>query len=86
MVIDGVGAESSTRSVAMLNGFEFSLDDAVYYVGAADLARARIILADVDERASRTTPRTMPDGTVLFLGLADGTIISGKVRAPHLRR
>ncbi len=63
----------------MLNGFEFRSDDKVYFVCAADLARARLILADHDHDASMMPdPETLPDTVLRYFGLKDGDLIAGR--------
>ncbi|HRY07317.1 MAG TPA: hypothetical protein P5114_09360 [Hyphomicrobiaceae bacterium] len=63
----------------MLNGFEFRSDDKVYFVCSADLARARLILANHDRDASMMpAPETLPDTVLRYLGLKDGELIVGR--------
>lgn len=62
----------------MLNGFEFRTADNVYFVCAADLARARLILAEHDRDASISDAETLPQQVVRFFGLKDGDLIAGR--------
>lgn len=63
----------------MLNGFEFRSKDQVYFVCAADLARARLILAEHDHDASMMSdPETLPDTVLRYFGLKDGDLIAGR--------
>lgn len=63
----------------MLNGYDFRTNDDRYIVCAADLARARLILADHDHDASMTSPETLPDTVLRYFGLKDGELIAARI-------
>jgi len=63
----------------VLNGFEYRSGDEIYLVCAPDLARARVIVAEKDEKVSLTEPETLPDQVLKFFGLKEGDMIVGRV-------
>ncbi len=70
-------SRASPAEERQTQGWKFEHDDQVYYVGAADEAGARALVAKSNADAAKTIPQALPRPVAKFFDLNIGTVLRG---------